>query len=71
MACLLKNEPTSFFIFLFKSFRDESIVKASVKSAIKKEDEEDPKPSELAMARMNFVEIRREVRTQEPCNTLG
>ena len=31
----------------------------------------DPKPSELAMARMNSDESREEVRTREPSNTLG
>jgi hypothetical protein len=45
-------------------------VKASVKSAIL-EDAQDPKPSELAMTRVNFGEIQKEARTREPCNTLG
>ena len=31
----------------------------------------DPKPSELAMARVNPGEIREEARTREPFNTLG
>ena len=32
---------------------------------------QDPKPSELAMARVNLEEIREEARTREPFNTLG
>jgi hypothetical protein len=31
----------------------------------------DPKPSELAMARVNSAEMREEARTREPFNTLG
>ena len=31
----------------------------------------DPKPSELAMARVNPSEMMEEARTREPCNTLG
>ncbi len=42
-----------------------------LKARFFKESEEDPKPSELAMTRVNPVEIRGEARTREPCNTLG
>jgi len=46
-------------------------VKASVNSATKKENTDDPKPDELTMNRMSRDKSREEVRTREPCNTLG
>ena len=46
-------------------------MKASVNSAKKIKREEDPKPSELTMTRVNPDESREEARTREPCNTLG
>ena len=46
-------------------------MKASVNSANKKESADDPKPDELTMNRMSPDESREEVRTREPCNTLG
>ena len=56
--------------FLSKPFWGEGVAKASVKSAFLLY-AEDPKPSELAMARANPAEMREEARTREPCNTLG
>ena len=44
--------------------------KASVNSA-NLSNTKDPKPDELTMTRMNPAERRGEVRTREPCNTLG
>jgi len=55
---------------LFKPFWGVSEVKARVKSPIL-ERAGDPKPGELAMARVNPREIVEEARTREPCNTLG
>ena len=31
----------------------------------------DPKPGELTMCRVNFLEIKREARTRDRCNDLG
>ena len=45
-------------------------MKASVKCALL-ESGRDPKPGELAMARVNPPEKVEEARTREPCNTLG
>ena len=45
-------------------------MKASVNSAFSLY-VQDPKPSELAMARVNSAEMREEARTREPFNTLG
>ena len=60
---------------LSKSLWDGGKEKSSVKSAIPdfsgREGEGDPKPSELAMARVNAAEKQQEARTREPCNTLG
>jgi hypothetical protein len=55
---------------LFKRFCRENLGKPSVKSA-SLESEEDPKPSELATARVNLTERSGEARTREPFNTLG
>ena len=55
---------------LFKRFCRENLVKASVKSATL-ESVDDPKPSELTMARVNFAERRKEARTRESFNSLG
>ena len=70
-AYFLDNEPTSVGIFLSKPFWGGGKVKASVNSATKKENTDDPKPDELTMNRMSPDESREEVRTREPCNTLG
>ena len=60
---------------LSKSLQDGDKGKPSVKSASPdfsgREGERDPKPSELAMARVNPAEMREEARTREPFNTLG
>ena len=55
---------------LSKLFWSEGVAKASVKSAILLY-AEDPKPSELVMARVKSRESGAEARTREPCNTLG
>ena len=58
-----------------KPFQGEGKEKSSINSAFPdfsgREGEEDPKPSELAMARVNPAEMREEARTREPFNTLG
>ena len=58
-------------VLLSKRLWREDTVKASVNSAKNLARERDPKPSELAIDRVNFVEGRGEARTREPCNTLG
>ncbi len=68
-ACFLQNEPTSLTIQLSKPLRGEGIAKASVNSA-NLSNNEDPKPDELAMSRMNPCENEGEVRTGEMCNPL-
>jgi hypothetical protein len=56
---------------LAKENTSEAIVKASVNSANLKSYALDPKPGELAMSRVKFVERQMEARTLLPCNTLG
>ena len=70
-ACFLQNEPTSFPCYLSKCLWHAGVVKASVNSATYKVAWKDPKPSELAMDRVNEGEIPQEARTREPFNTLG
>ena len=55
---------------MFKPFWGEDEGKPSLKRAFL-ERAKDPKPSELAMARVNSQEIEEEARTSESCNTLG
>ena len=70
-AFLLKNEPTSLLYAARLIPREGGAkVKASVNSAIKSYTQ-DPKPGELVMTRVNFVEIQKEARTRKLCNTLG
>ena len=58
---------------LSKLFWSGGVAKASVNSACDFHtlSARDPKPSELAMDRVNFAEKQKEARTRESCNTLG
>ena len=86
MAFLLKNEPTSLSCVAWLSPRgDEAAAKASLNRAIPifrlvdsstsrnigRWRTQDPKPGDLAMARMSPTERWEEVRTSESCNALG
>gem|GEM_PF-2741664 len=76
MACLLKNEPTSSrSLFNLKGFalkvKRNQVLKARSRIFPRGEKAGDPKPSELAITRVNLAEMREEARTREPCNTLG
>ena len=51
MACLLKNEPASYFYHARLNRRDGAVVKASLNRAIKY-NEVDPKPDDLSMSRL-------------------
>ncbi len=78
MACLLKNEPTSLFLVAFvnfltkksKSVEDVGEVKARVNSPLSQLGQ-DPKPGELAMARLKQRESAVEGRTHKLCKILG
>ena len=56
MACLLQNEPASCVNWQVKSFSDEAEAKASPKRALWKHMSvgADPKPGDLAMARLKL-----------------
>jgi hypothetical protein len=58
------------FNFLSKPLWGGDVGKPSVNSATLELDI-DPKPSELAMSRVNSTEGWKEARTREPFNTLG
>ena len=56
-ACLLKNEPTSYTVWQAKWNKAmELIAKASVNSAKYMSYSIDPKPDELPMSRVKFIE---------------
>ena len=59
------------FNFLSKPLWGGDVGKPSVNSAKLLELDIDPKPSELAMSRVNPDESREEARTRMPFNTLG
>ena len=51
--CLLKNDPTTYFVLQSKRHRREGIAKASLNRANYMQYGIDPKPDELALGRMN------------------
>ena len=70
-ACLLKNELASYcYLFMLKGFSPGGAAKASLNRATI-EIAIDPKPGELPMCRVKFVERQMEARTVEPFKTLG
>lgn len=69
--CLLKNDPTTYFVLQSKHHGCVGTAKASLNRANYMQYGIDPKPDELALGRLKFREIEMEDRTGELFNTLG